>query len=425
MDVEHERPRQYYKRRTVIDERHSMTKQDIGQEFIRLALAIEEHLPGYVDAYFGPDEWKTEATQDGKLPLHDLTERAARLANDISQADEMDAQRRDFLARQVTAMQMSLRLLAGEAVSLTEEVRALYDIQPRWKDEANFEQSHTELDEILPGSGSVLERRESWKTALEISTEKVRELLPYIMDTLRERTRAKFALPAEESFEVEFVSDHPWTAYNWYLGNSRSRIDINTDLPMKIFVLPALIAHEAYPGHHTELSIKEQKLIHEKGYVENYVNLINSPSCVVAEGIATSALETVFSDQELEDWFRAELLPRAGLAHIDAKRIMAYLKATDKMTGLSGNTAFMLHDQKKSEDEIIAYSITYGLVSEKEARQNMKFISNPLYRSYTFTYHVGYDMLSQLFAKKDRDTYFKRLLEEPVTPSQIQGWINS
>ena len=402
-----------------------MANKDVGQEFIRLALAIEEHLPGYVDAYFGPEEWKVSATQDGKLPLPDLTERAARLANDIAQADDMDAQRRDFLSRQVTAMRMSLRLLSGEMVSLAEEVDALYDIQPKWKDESIFNEAHTELDKILPGGGSLSERREAWKKSLEIPTEKVRELLPYIMDTLRERTRKKFDLPEEESFVVEFVSDQPWSAYNWYLGNVSSRIDINTDLPMTIYTLPGLIAHEAYPGHHTELSIKEQKLIQEKGYVENYVNLINSPSCVVAEAIATSALETVFSEEELEDWFRSEVLPRAGLAHIDARKIMDYFKVTDKMAGLTGNAAFMLHDQKKSDEEIIAYSQKYGLLTEKEARQGMKFISNPLYRSYTFTYHVGYDMLKELFAKKGRDTYFKRLLEEPVTPSQIQEWINN
>ena len=402
-----------------------MVEQDLGQEFVRLALAIDEHMPGYVDAYFGPQEWKDAVVQDGKLPLPHLTERAAQLATDISQADGMDAQRRDFLSRQVTAMQMSLRLLAGETVSLADEVHALYDVRPQWKDESNFEAAQRQLDEILPGSGPLQERISAWKKSFEITNETIRALLPHILDVLRNRTRAKFDLPEIESFDVEFVSDQPWSAYNWYLGNCRSRIDINTDLPMKLYILPGLVAHEAYPGHHTELSIKEHKLIQEKGYVENYVNLINSPSCVVAEAIATAALEVVFSDEELQDWLRAELLPRAGLTPMDAGRIIDYTRALEKISGLTGNAAFMLHDQKKSEDEIIAYVRRYGLQSEREAQQGLKFISNPLYRSYTFTYHIGYDILKELFAKKDRDTCFKRLLEEPVTPSQMQGWINS
>ncbi|MEO8354762.1 MAG: hypothetical protein ABI621_02505 [Chloroflexota bacterium] len=155
------------------------------------------------------------------------------------------------------------------------------------------------------------------------------------------------------------------------------------------------------------------------------MNLINSPSCVIAEGIATSALETVLSDAELEDWFRSELLPRAGLTDIDPAMILAVSNAGNKISGLTGNAAFMLHDQNKSESAISAYLQKFGLGTEKEAQHTIKFISNPLYRSYTFTYHIGYDILKELFSKGDRDLYFKRLLEEPVTPSQIQKWISS
>lgn len=50
-----------------------MTKdeQHVDEEFVRLALEINEHLPGYVDSYFGSQKWLQEAKQAGKLPLHD------------------------------------------------------------------------------------------------------------------------------------------------------------------------------------------------------------------------------------------------------------------------------------------------------------------------------------------------------------------
>jgi hypothetical protein len=335
----------------------------------------------------------------------------------------MDEQRRDFLARQATAMQMSLRLLSGEKVSLAEEVQAVYDVQPAWKDEANFEEAHKALDQILPPGGSLRERREQWKKSLEISLDKVKELLPYVTSTLRERTRKKFDLPEEESFIVEFVTDQPWMAYNWYHGEFRSRIEINLDLPLRITGLPVSIAHEAYPGHHTELVSKEQALVREKNYAEHLITLINAPSCVISEGIATSALETLFTDRELEDWYREELLPRAGLAHIEASRILEVNRAMEKSEGLRGNTVFMLRDQNRPTDEIKAYIIKYGLHTEQEADHGIRFISDPLGGSYTFTYHVGYDLLKELFACVDRDTYFARLLKEPVTPSQVRQWI--
>jgi len=401
----------------------SSPHQDFGEQFVRLTLAIDEHLPGYVDAYFGPKEWKIESKQAGIVSLPNLTDRVNRLAADISQEDGLDPQRRDYLARHVTAMQMSLRLLSGEKVSLADEAEAIYDIRPEWKDESNFEEAHKLLEEALPPGGSLRERMLDWKRSLEIPVEKVKELLPIVIKKLQMLTHQKFKLPDDESFTVEFVSDQPWLAYNWYLGNSKSRIEINTDLPLRVSFIPGLMAHEGYPGHHTDLSIKEKKLVDELKYYEFTVNLLNAPSAVMAEGIATSARETLFTDEELEQWFRNEILPYAGMSHIDPKRMTAVNNASRKMGGVSGNAAFMLHDQRKGEEEIIQYLQRYDLSSEQEARQTIRFNSDPLNRSYTFTYDVGYDLLEELFRGVDRDHYFRRLIEEPVTPSQVREWI--
>ena len=401
----------------------SKEDQPSVKEFIQLALAINEHLPGYIDSYFGPEEWAQQAQKAGKLPLQGLTQRVDQLAMNVSQAIEGDAQRKDFLAHQISAMQMSLRLLAGENISLVEEAQALYDVQPAWKDEAYFIEYQNWLDEILPKGGSLRERLENWQNSLEIPIDKVRDLLPHITSTLRELTHRKFNLPDEESFVVEFVSDQPWMAYNRYLGGYKSRIEINTDVPMRVNGLAITIAHEGYPGHHTELCLKEAGLIRQMDYQEHLVTLINSPSSVIAEGIATSALKTILTDQELEDWYREEILPRADMTHVNAKQIMEITRAERKMRDLWGNAAFMLHDQKKSNDEIISYLQKYEMSTEKEANRAIQFMSGPLDHSYIFTYTAGYDLLEELFSIADRDKYFARLLKEPVTPSQIRGWI--
>ena len=399
--------------------------REFGEQFVRLALELDKHLPGYVDAYFGPEDWKAQTQQAGIQPLSNLTHQINHLTKDISQADALDPQRKDYLVRHLTAMQMSVRLFSGEKVSLADEAEALYDVRPEWQEEANFEEAHKLLEEVLPSGGSLRERMLAWKQSLEIPVEKAKELLPVIIKKLRTLTDQKFKLPEGESFTVEFVSDQPWTAYNWYLGNSKSRIDINTDIPLRVSSLPGLIAHEGYPGHHTDLSIKEHKLVDELRYYEFTVALLKAPSAVMAEGIAESALETLLTEEEREEWLREEILPYAGVSHIDPKRMLAVDKAGRKMSRVSGNAAFMLHDQGKSEAEIIHYLQKYRLSSEKEARQTIRFISNPLDRSYTFTYDVGYDLLEELFQGVDRDHYFRRLIEEPVTPSQVREWIKN
>src|ERR1051325_7023420 len=96
-------------------------------------------------------------------------------------------------------------------------------------------------------------------------------------------------------------------------------------------------------------------------FQEHVLTLINSPACVTAEGIATTARKTVFEDDELEEWYREEMLPRAALPKADATKIMEVDRALKKMDGIWGNAAFMLYDQKKSTSEISSYVETYGL----------------------------------------------------------------
>jgi hypothetical protein len=314
-------------------------------------------------------------------------------------------------------------LLGGEEVPLTEEIRDIFDIEPVWKDESIFMEIQHGLDQILPGKGPLKERLERWNKSLEIPLEKVKELLPMVTDRLRELTDAKFDLPDGEAFRVEFVSDRPWMAYNWYAGNYRSRIEINTDLPQRVNGLVEMIAHEGYPGHHTELCIKEFRLIRQLNRQEHVLTLINSPASVISEGIATTALETVLDEAELEEWYRKEFLPCAGLIDIDPALMVQISRAERKLESLAGNAAFMMHDQKKTAQEIKEYAQKYGLNTEQEADHLIRFISNPLDRSYIFTYFAGHDLLEDLFVHEDRDAHFVRLLAEPVTPGQVRQWI--
>src|SRR4029453_13990141 len=109
------------------------------------------------------------------------------------------------------------------------------------------------------------------------------------------------------------VSDQPWSGYNWYLGGGHSRGDINTDLPIYAYRLTNLLAHEAYPGHHTEHAAKE-RLYREDGYAEFAFQLLNTPECVVWEGIATTGEKMIFAPDELIRFQRDQVYAAAGIA---------------------------------------------------------------------------------------------------------------
>ena len=396
----------------------------IVRGYIELAWALDRHIPGYVDSYYGPAEWREQAGARGIRPLTELAQDASHLAAAIAGSPGLEPQRRDFLARQVGAMRTSLAILQGEVLSLAQEAEALYDVAPAWVPEASFEEAHRRLDALLPPGGSLAARLAARRQAVAVPVDRARQLVPFVGAYLRGLTRQRFPLPVDESFEVSFVSNQLWSGYNRYLGGHRSRIDINTDFPLEVSDLTDLIAHEGYPGHHTELAIKEARLVEERGWAEHSINLMNAPSCAIAEGIASSALDVLMSEQEQIAWQAEELFPRAGFGHLDARREQAIEAARRRLQAVSGNAAFMLHDRGASRDEALAYLQRYGLLAEDKARKTVDFLSSPLYRSYTFNYHCGRELVSALLASKpDPDRWFTRLLSEPVTPGQIRSWI--
>ncbi len=404
----------------------TLSAESIPQKFVELALALDRHMPGYIDAYFGPPAWKAASLAGEPKPIEDLARAANELAIAVEQDHSFDAQRRDYVSRHITAMQTSLRLLQGERLSLTEEATLLYDIVPVWIDEREFEETHRLLAELLPPGDGLRERLNQYKQSTEMTYAEAEPLLAAITQRLRELTRAQFPLPEDESFELYPVTNQPWGAYNWYLGGGRSRIEINTDLPLHIANLANLIAHEGYAGHHTELSIKDAQLVRAKGWQEHCLALINAPSCVTAEGIAVRAFDVLLSNDEQIRWHAEEIYPRAGMAHLDAARDLAIIRGLRPLAGVWDNAAFLLHDHHQSAAEVSAYFQRYALHRQNEADKAVRFLSSPLARSYVFTYRIGGQLLDELFAAQGNATaWFKRLLNEPVTPSQLRAWIAS
>ena len=90
--------------------------------------------------------------------------------------------------------------------------------------------------------------------------------------------------------EYEVVTDRPWSGFNYYLGDYRSKVAVNADVRQLMSQLPRLVAHESYPGHHTEHCRKEAGLVRRKGQAEQTIFLVNTPQCLMAEGLADLAL---------------------------------------------------------------------------------------------------------------------------------------
>jgi hypothetical protein len=219
----------------------------------------------------------------------------------------------------------------------------------------------------------------------------------------------------------EVVTDKPWSGFNYYEGDYRSRVAINADLPHRLGHLPHLVAHEAYPGHHTEHSLKELTLFQGRGYGEQAIQLINTPECVISEGIAVLAEDFAFPGDEGVRWLTDVLLPQAAI-RIDPDVYRRVLEATRALRAVGSNAALLFHRDGRNEREVVQYLAHYGPQTEAEAAKRFSFISNPLWRAYIFTYSVGRQLLEGWFTSLDdaeRIARYRKLLTEQITPSQI------
>ena len=388
-----------------------------GRDYLRLALEIDRHVPGYIDAYYGPAELREAVAAAPLRPAASLLDDVARLRNAIPK-DE--AGRAAWLAAALRAMDTTIRLAAGETFDYLDEVYLLYDIRPTLVPESRFEAAHRTLDAALPAQpGATLgQRLETWRKQFEVTAGQGLALLELARAETRRRTVAFVDLPIEERVELRLVSGQPWGAYNWFLGNGRSLIEFNTDIPLQATALLGTFAHEGYPGHHTEAILKEVALYRERGYVEPAAVLLHSPWAVTAEGIATTALDIIFPEGSHHDWNVAVMLPAAGIATPAglADQMREIAAAAEATRYVSANAAILYHTGQIDRNGALDYLQTYGLATPDRAAKSFNFFTHPLYRSYPFTYTVGHDLIA---ATPDPTATFRRLLTEQVLPSHL------
>jgi hypothetical protein len=392
----------------------------LGTEYLTLALEIERLFPGFVDAYLGPDALRTRANS-GPLPdPKALLDRAERLLTDVLISD-YDDNRKEYLRAQVTGIITTCRKLAGEELDYLEEVRDCFDIVVAPVPDAELDAALAELDHVLPGDGPVRDRMIDFRAQFVVDQKSAAHLIDLLLTETRFRTQQFVALPPGESVEIAFVSDQPWSGYNWYLGTGKSRVEINTDLPIHAYKLPGLVAHEAYPGHHTEHALKDIALHRGRGYAEHAIQLINTPECVISEGIAVLAESFAFPGDDGWRWQTDVLLPQASI-RTDPDVYRPVIEATGALRAVASNAALLYHVDGRSEREVVQYLGHYGMQTEAEAAKRFSFISDPLWRAYIFTYSVGRQLLDAWLAGLDeqaRTARYRRLLTEQVTPSQI------
>jgi hypothetical protein len=379
---------------------------------------------GYVDSFTGDPELRRAVADEPAPEPAELARQADRLLAELPQVPReagFTDQRADFIGAHLRALAFSARKFAGAQVGFVDEVRNYFDVEISLGDQERYRAAHARIDEVLGGSGPLTERMEAHRRSDEIPPDRLEECMHAFSSALRDTVRATYPLPDAETIVYEVVTDKPWSGFNYYEGNYRSTVAVNADLKQQMANLPRLVAHESYPGHHTEHCRKEAGLVAGLDQQEQTIFLVNTPQCLMAEGLADLALHAAVGP----GWGRwaAEIYADLGL-RFDGERAEALSEATAALADVRQDAALMLHDEHRDVDDVVAFLQRWLLVDDTRARQMLRFLSSPLWRAYTSTYVEGYRLLRTWLDERPAGVglteRFGRLLDEPLIPSALR-----
>jgi hypothetical protein len=405
----------------------SMTQ--ISRDYVRLVLAMGGHDTDFVDAYYGPADIKTEA-EKAALSLDEIGHQAKMLDDQLRAApaggDELSRLRHQYLEKQLAAMTARVRILKGERLSFDEESRALYDAVAPTNSDAHFQQMLDRLAKRFPGQGPLVERYDTWRRAFVIPKEKLDAVFKAAIAACREQTLKHVTLPPNESFTVEYVTNKSWSGYNWYQGNYRSLIQVNTDLPIYIDRAIDLACHEGYPGHHVYNALLEQHLVKERGWLEFSVYPLFSPQSLIAEGTANFGIEVAFPGHEREKFERTTLFHLAGLDPSRAAEYYDVQAMVDELSYAGNEAARRYLNGTIDREAATAWLERYALMPHDRATQRVRFFDQ--YRSYVINYNYGKDLVRRFIESRGgtaanpekRWQEFERLLSSPRLPSGLR-----
>ena len=406
----------------------------VAERYVKLVLAVGQHDADYVDAFYGPAEWRKEA-ESAKMSLSAIDAQAAALETEVPAVGgtpprksdaELWALRRQYLTRQLAALRSRVAMLTGKKMTFDEESLALYDAVAPVKPEAEFEAVLKQLEARLPGSGLLIERYDRYKQGFVIPKTRVDRVFQEAIRGCRQRSMGHVDLPLTERFTVEYVTGKSWSGYNWYQGNFRSLIQVNTDLPIYIDRAIDLACHEGYPGHHVYNALLEKNLVRDRGWIEFTVYPLFSPQSLIAEGTANYGIDVAFPPADRIAFERDVLFPLAGLDVTKVAEYYQVLELVDRLSYAGNEAARRYINGEIDRAGAVAWLEKYAMYTRPRAEQRVRFIDQ--YRSYVINYNLGKDLVRAYIerrAGRDRTPErrwreFTALLSSPRLPSGLK-----
>jgi hypothetical protein len=402
-----------------------MTKlSKFGEDFLLLALRIDKHIKGYVDFYYGPESLRQIVDYESLTAPNTLLNDSNDLLKQLG-AQGFDKERIRYIEKLLVAMKTSIEILIGSPISVKDQISRLYDVSLQPVNESKLYVLKEDFNKAYEGSGSLEERLKELRIRRKVAKSDVFDLFKKALQIVKNRTNELSTnfLPKNETIIIDLVgkkkeNEVKWSYYNWYLGNYTSRIDVNPSYNIYWSSLLSAAAHEGYPGHHTEFAVKEQCLFRELSQFEHSILLLNSPKLIISEGIASLAINVLFSYRDqAEISFREFCRKKTDEDSLD---IITNQYSVRRKTDLFfHNLAFHALIDEWSNEQLFRYATSFEILSKENIDNRIKFLSNPVHATTDFSYSIGRNLIVDKYGEFPSMDNFFDLLTKPVLPSDL------
>jgi hypothetical protein len=367
--------------------------QSAAETFVGLALRLGA-MAGHeqeVDSYFGPEILRQAAAQDRAGGLARLRVDADAFLSGLEHEEAGHRTPRGLkLLTQVRSFDALLQIIepAAREDSFAAEAQRLYALSVPNVEPAAVREILAALEVELPGPGPLPQRLAEFYRNFIVPADRRRAVFERALQECRSRTLTHWRLPRAEKLDIEWTASVP-AAWHRYRGNWRSTLQINPDAVALPGSAIDVACHEAYPGHHAQFLLQDERAQPAGLPVEERLVLLRSPASVLREGAANFGIELAFPFEERVAFEKRVLFPLARLDPAQARRYETVHRLVDRLSVAAAPIIASYRDHRLSPHDAEQQLANQALVSSPGAL--LQFVDD--YGAYSLGYTAVRDVV--------------------------------
>lgn len=335
--------------------------------------------------------------------------------------DPLLAMRQRNLRAHAVSLALQLQPEKMATLPVTERVRRIYGFEPVFRPLSSFDAAVDRLDAAMPGEGSLTDRIDAMKKRALVPPDRIERVVRTAVAECRRRTAAHLPLPKEE-LAISFPADPMVPGQSNYIGNGKGTMAVSTVIPADVDRLLQLSCHEAYPGHHTNYAMLDERLWRGKGWPEMRSSLSLEPQFAVSDAISEYGVGMVFPLEERLKFEREVLYPLAGLTMQDEPSWRAYIAARSSILGATSTIIRDYLDKKIDAETAKKLSMRYRLMNPRSAEQLLMMVD--AFGPDIIASDQGWEAVDRAFRGKPIDEQWRllhRMEDEPMLLGDVRA----